>query len=274
MESINPFISLGTKRLTIYNSLTMYNSDINGRYTEKRTMADSHTSLINEKTNMRGKMVQDWLNLSYDLAQAHQLSLSGMLNYYDGTDNNITATTSNIDGSRNSDYQTPVHLLLSQAIAMYNWNIDSLGSYFRVTADYLRRNNNQKQTITSKAVGQETNVSVTSTRQTADMIRIKPMWYKEIRDYGQLSAGLDLRYIHYDNANIGPLIRVNTKMTAYTPAAYATYYGRIGNSLSYSFGLRFQYDDMTVRLNDDTNNNERTVNTYKKYSLNPSLSVN
>lgn len=172
MESINPFISLGTKRLTIYNSLTMYNSDINGRYTEKRTMADSHTSLINEKTNMRGKMVQDWLNLSYDLAQAHQLSLSGMLNYYDGTDNNITATTSNIDGSRNSDYQTPVHLLLSQAIAMYNWNIDSLGSYFRVTADYLRRNNNQKQTITSKAVGQETNVSVTSTRQTADMIRI------------------------------------------------------------------------------------------------------
>lgn len=69
---------------------------------------------------------------------------------------------------------------------MYNWNIDSLGSYFRVTADYLRRNNNQKQTITSKAVGQETNVSVTSTRQTADMIRIKPMWYKEIRDYGQL----------------------------------------------------------------------------------------
>lgn len=69
-------------------------------------------------------------------------------------------------------YQTPVHLLLSQAIAMYNWNIDSLGSYFRVTADYLRRNNNQKQTITSKAVGQETNVSVTSTRQTADMIRI------------------------------------------------------------------------------------------------------
>lgn len=274
MESINPFISLGTKRLTIYNSLTMYNSDINGRYTEKRTMADSHTSLINEKTNMRGKMVQDWLNLSYDLAQAHQLSLSGMLNYYDGTDNNITATTSNIDGSRNSDYQTPVHLLLSQAIAMYNWNIDSLGSYFRVTADYLRRNNNQKQTITSKAVGQETNVSVTSTRQTADMIRIKPMWYKEIRDYGQLSAGLDLRYIHYDNANIGPLIRVNTKMTAYTPAAYATYYGRIGNSLSYSFGLRFQYDDMTVRLNDDTNNNERTVNTYKKYSLTPSLSVN
>ena len=157
---------------------------------------------------------------------------------------------------------------------MYNWNIDSLGSYFRVTADYLRRNNNKKQTITSKAVGQETNVSVTSTRQTADMIRIKPMWYKEIRDYGQLSAGLDLRYIHYDNANIGPLIRVNTKMTAYTPAAYATYYGRIGNSLSYSFGLRFQYDDMTVRLNDDTNNNERTVNTYKKYSLNPSLSVN
>lgn len=92
---------------------------------------------------MRGKMVQDWLNLSYDLAQAHQLSLSGMLNYYDGTDNNITATTSNIDGSRNSDYQTPVHLLLGQAIVMYNWDIDSLGSYFRVTADYLRRNNNQ-----------------------------------------------------------------------------------------------------------------------------------
>lgn len=196
MESLNPFISLGTKRLTIYNSLTMYNSDINGRYTEKRTMADSHTSFINEKTNMRGKMVQDWLNLSYDLAQAHQLSLSGMLNYYDGTDNNITATTSNIDGSRNSDYQTPVHLLLGQAIVMYNWDIDSLGSYFRVTADYLRRNNNQKQTITAKAVGQETKVSVTSTRQTADMIRIKPMWYKEIRDYGQLSAGLDLRYIH------------------------------------------------------------------------------
>ena len=71
----------------------MYNSDINGKYREKRTMADSHTSFINEKTNMRGKMVQDWLNLSYDLAQAHQLSLSGMLNYYDGTDNNITATT-------------------------------------------------------------------------------------------------------------------------------------------------------------------------------------
>lgn len=273
IESINPFLSFGTKRLTIYNSLGVYNSDINGRYRESRTMADGTSTLANEKLNMRQKLVQEWLNLSYDIARNQQLSASGMFYYNDGANNNKTAMADDNNGEMQTDYSTPNYLLMGQAVAMYNWDIDSLGSYLRVTADYLRRKNHQKQTIAQLADGLETRVGQASTRQVSDMLRIRPTWYKVFGGYGRLSAGLDFRYIHYDNWSDNAFARVNAVMTSYTPAAFATYYGSIGKSLDFNVGLRVQYDNMTVKMDDGPQNAETTVNTYKKCNVNPSISV-
>lgn len=273
LERLNPFISFGTKRLTIYNNLSLYNSGINGRYEESRTMPDALSTFTNEKLKIRQKMLQDWFNLSYDIAHNHQLSASGMFYYNDRTDNNATMTD-DADGNRQTGYRTPGHLLMGQAVAMYNWDIDSLGSYLRVTADYLRRKNYQKQVITQSLAGHETNIGQASTKQETDMVRIRPTWYKVFNGKSQMSAGLDFRYIHYDNASSNAIASVNAVMTSYTPAAYATYYGSIGRSLGYNVGVRVQYDNMTVKMNGGGRNAGTTINTYKKCNVNPSLSVN
>lgn len=269
-ESLSPYLSLGTKRLTLYNSLSLYNSNIKGSYEESRVMADASSAFINESMKLRQKLVQDWLSLSYDIARDQQLGVSGMFYYRDRTENTDATTTDGANGSWQDSYHTPIHLLMGQAVAMYNWEIDSLGSYLRVTADYLRRQNKQRQSI----VDQEANVTQASDRQVADMVRVRPAWYKVFNDNSQLYAGLDFRYIHYDNTSDNAYSNVHAMMESYTPAAYATYYGRIGKSLDYSLGLRAQYDNMRVRMNDDAQDVETTINTYKKLSLNPSLSLN
>lgn len=101
-----------------------------------------------------------------------------MFYYNDGANNNKTAMADDNNGEMQTDYSTPNYLLMGQAVAMYNWDIDSLGSYLRVTADYLRRKNHQKQTIAQLADGQETRVGQASTRQVSDMLRVRPTWNK------------------------------------------------------------------------------------------------
>lgn len=277
-EQGTAFLSLGTRRMTVYNNAMFYHRKRTGDYEESRLMKDGGTvSLTEEDTRGWPRLFHDWLNLSYDISKNHQLGLSGLFVYDDERVRTDAVTVS--AGARGGEvltrYSRPSYMLNTQTVAMYNWAIDSLGSNLKVTADFLRRKTGQSLAAAQTADGSGMTCHKSSVRQVTDMLRVRPVWTQVMRNGSELTAGLDFRYIHFDEQTGSGLTGgIVSTAVCRTPSAFVSYSGKLGRELWYDAGVRLQYDDMTVSADGVVDGSPvRTVNDYGKWSVNPSLSL-
>lgn len=268
-EAVSSFLSFGTKRMTLYNSSVFSHRKRIGDYEETRDFksGDESPSHIDEKTWGWSRLFYDWMNLSYDIATGHELGISGFVMYCDDKAS-IDATTTE-DGDNlpvMTRYKNPSNMLTLQAVALYNWDIDSLGSTFKVTADYLRRDFNQKFKTGQVASGAVDAYDVSVSKQATDMLRVSPILNMVMHNKDELTAGVDVKYVHLRDRTSGSYETSRSLMTGFTPAAFVSYAGSIGEKTSYDVGIRFQHDRMDVKFED-------VKNKYRKWNVCPSANI-
>lgn len=273
-ETVSLFTSVGTKRMTVYNNAMFYHKKRNGDYEETRTLKNNDTNTFTEE-KMRGwpRFFQNWLNISYDISKEHKLGLSGLLVYDDEKEHtNATTYSNNLQEKILTTHTNPSYSINAQTVALYNWNIDSIGSGLTVTADYLKRNTSQH-LVTKTENGQSLDTKKSSTKQETDMLRISPIWKKVMNNGNEMTSGIDFRHIWLRDISTNSISTTHSRMRSYTPAVFVSYSGKINKTLNYEAGVRVQYDNMSVKIADNTQARTQTVNDYTKWSINPSFSL-
>ena len=263
--SIIPFFSFSTKRMTIYNNATFSNRMRFGDYEETTFNNIGNTqnvSTYGSKSWM--KSFNDWLSLSYDIADGHTLALSGLVYYHDDPARRDASNSENAEMPETTSYDMPSYQLNAQAVAIYEWEIDSLGSNLNISADYLRTKQGEELSIKDTYSDGYTSIRNSASRQTTDMLRFRPIWKQAINGKDALTSGVDMRYIELNGHNSSSMNDIKERMKNLSAAFFVSYSHKFNDEIGFDAGIRVQYDDMRTSTNG-------LQNDYSKWSICPGV---
>lgn len=193
-----------------------------------------------DKFRSWSKTFSNRLNVSYQLDSRSTLALSEYIGNSDINNkrkSNVLNTLADGETTPSENtYHAPESNFTQQTVAKYAVNIDSLGSNFEVTADYLYTNYHLRQQTATDNVASTDD----KTHESTNMVSVEPKWTSSYNNGNELQVGANYQYI-------GQAITTNDDIStkAHTASAYANYDGS-WKSLMYSAGLTLQYNYMKV----------------------------
>lgn len=180
------------------------------------------------------------LNVSYQISKKSTLAISEYV--ANNTTKNkryssVLTTSANGEGTASTvRYHAPENTFTQQTVAKYSTDIDTLGSRFEMTADYLYTNYHLRQQTTTDHVATPED----KTHEGTHMVSAEPKWTSKYKNGNAIQVGANYQYIKRSIATTS-----NISSSAHVASAYANYEGS-WKTLMYSAGLTLQYNYMKV----------------------------